>query len=120
MQYEYCHWAHNGRLCEYEWKRSASAVKKQDCAGDLKSRVKFIGDYEKHECAIQLENVTKEDEGVWQCDIESYVWGGSKGSGNKAVSSMDVVINGNDSKLEYSDGRTSDLVRPSVRLRHFS
>ena len=37
------------------------------------------GDYSKHECAITVSAVREEDAGVWECELESYVLGGTRG-----------------------------------------
>jgi hypothetical protein len=36
-------------------------------------RLTIIGDYNKHECAIRLNNASEADSGVWKCDVEEYV-----------------------------------------------
>ena len=37
------------------------------------------GDYKKHECAITISQARLEDAGVWQCELESYVLGTTRG-----------------------------------------
>ena len=44
-------WRHNDKLCSFEWKHSSGKVEKQSCMG-LNERVRYIGDYNNHECAI--------------------------------------------------------------------
>ena len=53
-------------------------VLKQACLG-LHTRIKYIGDYEKHECKIELIDVSSDDYGVWTCEMESYVLGNNQG-----------------------------------------
>ena len=74
FRFEYCYWRHNDRLCEFEWKRNAWAIRQQSCHG-FNSRVKYIGDYDSHECKIELSGVGLDDAGNWTCDMESYVTG---------------------------------------------
>ena len=59
--------------------------------------MRFIGNYEQHECKVELKNVSPSDVGKWQCELESYVLGGSRGSGykdNKSVSLLNVTKEG--------------------------
>ena len=37
------------------------------------------GDYENHECKVQLSSVDLQDAGDWVCTMESYVWGPVRG-----------------------------------------
>ena len=50
-----------------EWKWSGK-VERQTCTG-LHARAKYAGNYENHECTIEINNVSAEDAGVWSCDI---------------------------------------------------
>merc|ERR1719215_1218226 len=34
----------------------------------------------------------EEDTGMWKCEIEEYVWGGSRGSGRKVWAQMNVTV----------------------------
>ena len=43
-------------------------------------RVSFKGDYHKYECTIQVEKITTEDDGMWKCEVESYVLGPFRGT----------------------------------------
>ena len=43
-------------------------------------RVSFKGDYQKYECTIQVEKITTEDDGMWKCEVESYVLGPFRGT----------------------------------------
>ena len=89
--YEFCKWKHeNGEICMFEWKRAHDAVKMQDC-GTYINRMKFIGNYNKHECKIKIRGVTKMDQGKWTCQLESYVWGPARGSENTASLNLRVL-----------------------------
>ena len=52
---------------------------KTECHEKITGRTRVSGDYDSHECAITITAVTLEDAGVWQCELESYVLGGSRG-----------------------------------------
>ena len=52
---------------------------KTECHEKITGRTRVSGDYSKHECAITISAVRLEDAGVWQCELESYVLGGSRG-----------------------------------------
>merc|ERR1712080_102553 len=45
----------------------------------LHARAKYVGNYDNHECEIEITNVSAEDSGVWSCDVESYVFGATSG-----------------------------------------
>ena len=88
--YEYCVWRHRNRVCNFEWKKSHGAVKKQTCT-ELDNRAIFKGDYDSHECAIDLTNVQLSDNGEWSCEMESYVWGIVRGYTHKKSLNLRVV-----------------------------
>ena len=44
--------------------------------------MRFIGNFDQHECKVELKNVAPSDVGKWECELESYVFGGSRGSGS--------------------------------------
>ena len=52
---------------------------------------RFKGNYEGHECLIEVENVRPEDVGQWKCEMESYVWGISRGTVKKQAIEVEVV-----------------------------
>ena len=52
---------------------------KTECHEKITGRTRVSGDYAKHECAITISAVTLEDAGVWQCELESYVLGATRG-----------------------------------------
>merc|ERR1712150_171666 len=88
--YEYCVWRHRNRVCNFEWKKSHGAVKKQTCT-ELDNRAIFKGDYNSHECAIDLTNVQLSDNGEWNCEMESYVWGIVRGYTHKKSLNLRVI-----------------------------
>jgi len=90
--YEYCSWTHNGEVCNFEWKRSHAAVLRQTCL-TFRHRMRFIGNYEQHECKVELKNVSPSDVGKWECELESYVLAGSKGSGYTSKKSVMLKLN---------------------------
>ena len=55
--------------------------------------MRFIGNYEQHECKVELKNVSLPDVGKWECELESYVLGGSKGSGYISKKSVMLKLN---------------------------
>ena len=88
--YEYCIWRHKNRVCNFEWKSAYNDVKKQTCT-ELNDRAHFRGSYESHECSIDLENTQLSDQGEWSCEMESYVWGLTRGSTHKKSLSLHVI-----------------------------
>ena len=90
--YEYCSWTHNGEVCNFEWKRSHAAVLRQTCL-TFRHRMRFIGNYEQHECKVELKDVSPSDVGKWECELESYVLAGSKGSGYTSKKSVLLKLN---------------------------
>ena len=52
---------------------------KTECHEEITGRTRVSGDYSKHECAITVSAVREEDAGVWECELESYVLGGTRG-----------------------------------------
>ena len=96
--YEYCSWKHENQICTFEWKRSFSEVRKQDCDGDMKERIQFLGNYNDHECLIELSNVSLSDAGEWMCELESYLWGPISGTKDRAT--LNLIV---DSDLDYNE-----------------
>ena len=88
--YEFCSWKHDNQVCKFEWKRSYGEVRKQSCDINLNERIKFFGNYNEHECSIELSNLTLSDAGEWTCDLESYVWGPISGTKDTAVFNLSI------------------------------
>merc|ERR1719242_2928181 len=57
---------------------------------ELDPRTTYSGDYEKHECSITISSVQLRDAGSWSCEMESYVWGSTRGY--KSKNKIEVVI----------------------------
>ena len=56
----------------------------------LHSRVKYTGKYNQHECNIKIRNVNPKDNGTWTCELESYVFGATRGY--QAKKSINVLV----------------------------
>jgi len=90
--YEFCTFrSPGGQFCDFEWKRSVWNVTQAGCDG-LEDRVTFAGSYEDHECALIVHGATESDQGLWTCEVESYVLGGGRGSGSLRIGEFNVVI----------------------------
>merc|ERR550517_2319751 len=76
---------------EIEWKRTPYNVTMGQC-DDYEGRVEFKGDYNQYECGLTVAAATAEDDGEWECYFESYVKGGSRGSGYKAADKFKVFV----------------------------
>merc|ERR1711963_123333 len=90
--YEFCRvTSPDGRFCDFEWKRSEWNITLGKCS-DLEDRVEFVGNYEEHQCAVNIKDAVNEDQGVWTCALESYVLGGSRGSGYLRIGEFEVGV----------------------------
>ena len=78
-----------GLLCDFEWIRKTWNVTRNVCDG-LERRLDFAGDYEVHDCSVRLREATMEDTGLWTCQLESYKFGGGRGSGR--LLSKDIYV----------------------------
>jgi len=80
--FEYCTWTHAGeRQCDLEWKMMKDKVIIQECHSELSHRVSVTGDYNSHECGIEIEGFEAKDAGNWTCEMEEYYKFGGRGSG---------------------------------------
>ena len=70
--FEYCDWYHGDQVCKFEWKRWHSEVRKQTCPPQLKNRMNYVGEYDEHECKVEIKNVEVADSGNWTCIVEGY------------------------------------------------
>ena len=98
--YEFCSWKHDSKVCKFEWKRRFGGVRKQDCDISFNDRIRFLGNYNKHECQVELSNLTLSDAGKWTCELQSYVFGPISGSLDKA--SLHLIL---DSGLYINETR---------------
>ena len=86
MDYEWCNFTHNGQLCDFAWTRAAWNVTTLTC-DDFNGRIEFNYEedskvlYDNHICEITLKSVTLEDQGIWNCNLESYHNGRYRGYG---------------------------------------
>ena len=60
-----------------------------DCLG-LEQRVEFAGDYPSHDCSLRVSDAASLDTGLWTCQLESYKFGGGRGSGT--LLSKDIYV----------------------------
>ena len=65
--------------------------------------MEYVGNYNQHECEVKLDNFKATDEGLWTCELESYVFGGARGYGNTfnmlEILAYDIKVNFLTSKL---------------------
>ena len=55
-------------------------ISRSDCL-ELELRTSFVGTYNEHQCGIRVRNARLSDSGIWGCEMESYKFGGGRGSG---------------------------------------
>merc|ERR1711872_738576 len=88
--YEFCTFrSPSGQFCDFEWKRSIWNISQADCEG-LEERVIFAGSYNDHQCALLVQGAAESDQGLWSCEVESYVLGGGRGSGSLRIGEFNV------------------------------
>ena len=90
IRYEYCTWIHQLDFCEMEFNSSKNLVKFINCT--FHNRMKLIGNHSNNECAIELQNVSGKDAGVWKCIMEEYKFGYV--NGNKDTGEIHLVVKG--------------------------
>lgn len=75
--YEFCTISGpGGDQCQFEWKRTEWNITTTRCP----PRYQFKGNYTRNECGVALEIARLEDTGIWNCRLESYVFGGARGT----------------------------------------
>lgn len=96
--YEYCKFIspqknknNESLICDLEWKRKANNITMQDCDDFKDKNVEFHGAYDDYQCGITF-IASEADSGLWECEIEEYVLGGSRGSGRKDNAHMNVTV----------------------------
>ena len=52
--------------------------------------MEFAGDYLAHDCSLRVREATSLDTGLWTCQLESYKFGGGRGSGT--LLSKDIYV----------------------------
>ena len=88
--YEYCTLIHDTDICQMEYKSRKNQVKLINC--DFLARMKLIGNLSNNECAIELQNVSGKDAGVWKCIMEEYKFGYVEGDTD--TGEIRLVVNG--------------------------
>ena len=53
--------------------------------------MKYVGNYDAHECKVLLKNVSLSDQGRWTCEVELYVYGPARGSVANGEIKLQVV-----------------------------
>merc|ERR1719221_196381 len=82
----------NNKMCDFEWKRHHNNITMQDCPlNENHEKISFHGKYDDRTCGISF-IATAEDTGIWKCEVEEYVWGGSRNSGRKVFATMNVTV----------------------------
>merc|ERR1711963_950426 len=61
-----------------------------DC--QIADKVSFHGRYNDRECGIRIKSASVEDTGTWRCEVEQYVFLGSRGSGAVRTSNIEVTV----------------------------
>lgn len=69
--YEHCTWRHRKKACRFDWNKHHNGLKESTNCDSFNGRVKFTGNYDTHECGIELNSVARSDAGVWTCEMES-------------------------------------------------
>jgi len=89
--YEFCKFVSpTDESCMFEWKRSEWNITKQNCHG-LEVRVQFKGNYAEHQCGLLVSGAGTRDIGTWKCEVESYVFGNTRGYLRIGEFNVDVV-----------------------------
>jgi len=97
-KWEYCTWRHIGsknselRECHIEWKWVKGGTSLQKCHEELTGRVSITGNYQNNECGLRILDTVPQDSGKWECEVENYVFIGSKGSGSRVKHQFAVTI----------------------------
>ncbi|XP_023337626.1 uncharacterized protein LOC111708473 isoform X2 [Eurytemora carolleeae] len=77
------------QTCDFEWRRKQWNITMRKCS-TLNQKVKFIGSYTEFECGIEISEISRADLGIWKCQMEQYVFGGSLGSGKRGENRFQV------------------------------
>ena len=85
---------------------------KTECHEEITGRTRVSGDYSKHECAITVSAVREEDAGVWECELESYVLGGTRGY--KQTQNIRVAVSAPTTSTSSTTSTTSTTTARTV------
>merc|ERR1712047_142302 len=110
--YEFCKWVSpRDKYCDFEWKRASGNITTQDC--QIADKVSFHGRYDDRECGIRINSASVEDTGTWRCEVEQYVFLGSRGSGAVRKSNIEVTVEASTTAAPTTS--TSSAMVPSTR-----
>ena len=110
--WEYCRFKSPlGDSCDFEWKYKKGNVSRTSCAG-LEDRAVFSGDYGKKECGLRVMMAREEDTGQWECELEKYVLGLSRGAGTIRIGEFEVDV-----RPETTTTTTTSTVTPRTLAR---
>ena len=72
-----CTWIQPGTndACEFQYEHAAQTLVKQETCKFEKheERIHAYGDYERHQCGIEISNVGIQDQGQWQVEVKEYI-----------------------------------------------
>lgn len=77
QSWEWCRWIHMDHFCDFEWVSPGSGVEQIGCDFP-QGKVRFEGDYSKHECGLHIRDLNAKDRGIWMCEVEKYYTGFSR------------------------------------------
>ena len=83
-------------------------ISRSDCL-ELELRTSFVGTYNEHQCGIRVRNARPSDSGIWGCEMESYKFGGGRGSGFIVRGGVEVCGIPFYGLLIYSSSKTTKL-----------
>ena len=89
--YEFCKLKHNSmEVSKFEWIYKKKVVEMKSCHARFANRMSFIGDYSNNECAVELKDISEADSGIWECEMEKYVFGIVRGPIDKVYFNINV------------------------------
>jgi len=91
QHWEWCRWIHMDQFCDFEWVSSGSGIRQIGCDFP-KGKVKFTGDYTKHQCGLLIRDLNAKDRGIWMCEVEKYYTGFSRRYGEYRQSIVNLVV----------------------------
>lgn len=67
-----CVWRHKDKACKLAYSATSGGLVKSRCKV-YESKIFVVGDYKRHECAIQVQSASAYDSGMWKCEVREYV-----------------------------------------------